>query len=620
MKTLLLIISLTIFIPSTRDCLSQVTQEWVARYNGPANNSDEASSLAVDGSGNVYVTGYSYGTDGGYVTIKYNSSGDSLWVARSNNSGSSLAVDGSGNVYVTGSSEGSGTGSDYATIKYNSAGDTLWVARYNGPVNSTDIAFSLAVDGSGNVYVTGYSNGGSGAYPDYATIKYNSSGDSLWVRRYNGPGNSDDEAVSIAVDGSGNVYVTGSSTGSGTERDYATIKYNSSGDSLWVARYNGPGNWDDWARSLAVDGSGNVYVTGNSYGSGTYDHYATIKYNSSGVQQWAARYSGSVNGYDGARSLAVDGSGNVYVTGYSWGSGTSEDYATIKYNSSGDSLWVRRYNGPGNSYDAAYSLAVDSSGNVYVTGRSFGSGADYDYATIKYNSSGVQQWLQRYNGPGNNIDAATSLAVDGSGNVYVTGRSFGSGTEYDYATIKYSQLVGINITMIVEGFYNIATNDLNMKDTVRTYLRSTVSPFAIVDSAKSVIDSLTFKGNFFFNNAPSGLYYIILKHRNSIETWSKSRGETISQGETYLYNFTNSSSQAYGNNMIQKGTKFCIYSGDVNQDGVVDGSDAAIIDNDAFNFVTGYVVSDVTGDDVTDATDAAIADNNAANFVSIARP
>jgi len=85
-----------------------------------------------------------------------------------------------------------------------------------------------------------------------------------WVARYNGPGNSNDNAWSLAVDGSGNVYVTGSSDVSGTGRDYATVKYNSSGVQQWVARYNGPGNSSDNARSLAVDGSGSVYVTGES--------------------------------------------------------------------------------------------------------------------------------------------------------------------------------------------------------------------------------------------------------------------------------------------------------------------------------------------------------------------
>jgi len=105
------------------------------------------------------------------------------------------------------------------------------------------------------------------------------------------------------------------------------------------------------------------------------------------------------------------------------------DFATVKYDSSGTQKWVQRYNGPlGSGNDDAYSITVDSSGNVYVTGRSMGTGSNYDIATVKYNSSGVQQWVQRYNGPGNGTDWANSILVDDSGNVYVSGLSAGSGT------------------------------------------------------------------------------------------------------------------------------------------------------------------------------------------------
>ncbi|MGB2989251.1 MAG: SBBP repeat-containing protein, partial [Candidatus Zixiibacteriota bacterium] len=295
-----------------------------------------------------------------------------------------IALDGSGNVYVTGLSVGSGTLYDYATIQYYANGDTAWVRRYNGPGNDLDRAYAIAVDGSGNVYVTGLSEG-SGTSRDYATIKYYPDGDTAWLRRYNGPGNYHDCAYAIAVDGSGNVYVTGLSEGSGTYDDYATIKYDPDGEAAWVRRYDGPGNHNDWAHAIAVDGSGNVYVTGESWG-GTYytPNYATIKYYPNGDTAWVRRYDGPGNGYDRAYGIAVDGSGNVYVTGYSDGSGTSIDYATIKYCPGGDTAWVRRYNGPGNDYDEAYAIAADGSGNVYVTGRSRGSGTYYDYATIKY--------------------------------------------------------------------------------------------------------------------------------------------------------------------------------------------------------------------------------------------
>ena len=259
----------------------------------------------------------------------------------------------------------------------------------------------------------------------------------LWVSRYNGPGNDHDVPYVLALDAGGNVYVTGWSWGDGTDYDYATIKYDTDGKQLWVQRYNGPVNGEDHARTLAVDSAGNVYVTGYSYGSGTETDYATIKYDTDGDQLWVQRYNGPGNGYDSAEALAVDAAGSVYVAGSSWCDGTDYDYAIIKYDTDGKQLWVQRYNGPGNGYDSANSLTVDAAGNVYVVGSSYGSGTGTDCAFIKYDTDGKQLWVQRYNGPQNGSDYAGSLALDAAGNVYITGYNYGSGTEADYITIKY---------------------------------------------------------------------------------------------------------------------------------------------------------------------------------------
>jgi uncharacterized delta-60 repeat protein len=419
------------------------TRAWAALYNSTADSADEAYAIALDGSGNVYVTGYSIGPSGkfDYLTVKYNSAGASQWFARYNGSANGqdgafdIAVDGSGNVYVTGSSTGSKEGFDYATIKYNSAGVEQWVARYNGPGNWHDGAFDIAVNGAGNVYVTGYSYSSTGY--DFATIKYNSAGVQEWVARYDGPSYSEDSAYELAVDGSGNVYVTGYSTGLSKNFDYTTIKYNSAGVSQWVARYNSPADATDAAYDLALDGAGNVYVTGYSIGSkGNFD-YVTIKYNNAGVRKWVKRYNGPGNDLDTATDIAVDASGNVYVTGISIGSSGYEDCATIKYNSAGGKQWVRRHQGLKNGDDGARDIVVDGSGNVYVSGYSQRTNGLYDYLTIKYNSAGVKQWAALYNGPGKNNDGAHDLAIDGSGNVYVTGRSIGKNGNTDYATIKY---------------------------------------------------------------------------------------------------------------------------------------------------------------------------------------
>ncbi len=417
---------------------------WVARYNGPASGSDQPNGIGVDASGNTVVTGNSSGSGTGndYATVKYDVAGNQLWVARYNGPGNgsdyayAIALDGSGNVCVTGSSSGSGTGNDYATVKYDAAGNQLWVARYNGPASSSDNAQAVAVDASSNVFVTGYSNG-SGTSSDYATVKYNSSGVEQWVARYNGPANSYDNGYDIALDGSGNVYVAGYSSGSGTSYDYATVRYDAAGNQLWVARYDGPGHSYEYEQAMALDASGNVYVTGYSSGSSTSDDFATVKYDPNGNQLWAVRYTYPVPSSDVGNKVVMDASGNVYVTGTSTGLVNGQDYVTTKYDANGNLKWLVRYDGPEGRHDYPYDIAVDASGNVYVTGYSWGSGTLYDIATIKYNSNGVMQWVARYDGPAHDYDIGQAIALDAAGNIYVTGYNYGSNYYPHYLTLKY---------------------------------------------------------------------------------------------------------------------------------------------------------------------------------------
>ncbi len=518
---------------------AQVTQEWVAIYNNQGNSTyDEAFFLVLDGPGNVYVTGIS---NADIVTIKYNSSGVQQWVARYNGPGNSydcpksFAVDGSGNVYVTGYLSYAGYETyDYLTIKYNSSGVQQWVQSYNGTGNDFDQANSIGVDGSGNVYVTGESRGDSTSY-DYATIKYNSTGVQQWVVR--SEWELIEKANSLAVDGSGNIYVTGYITTLktwGITYDYYTIKYNLSGIIQWeaISDYYGL-TWDE-ARYIKLDATGNVYVTGESYWTNEDKDYCTIKYNSSGVQQWVLYYNGTGDSSDCTKSLAIDGYGNVYVTGYSYGSSTSFDYATVKYNSSGVQQWIKRYNGTGNDNDEAHSLAVDGSGNVYVTGYSFGTGTYRDYVTVRYNSSGVQQWVQRYNGTGNSPDVAHSLAVDGTGNVYVTGYSWGPLYlfEYeDYATIKYSQQIGIkNISSEVPSSFSLSQNFPNPFNPTTNVQFSIPNvqyvTLKIYDALGREIETLvneklvpgTYEVDWNGSNYPSGVYFYRLMTDNFNET------------------------------------------------------------------------------------------------------
>jgi len=184
----------------------------------------------------------------------------------------------------------------------------------------------------------------------------------------------------------------------------------------------------------------------------------------------------------------------------------------------------------------------------------------------------------------------------------------------------FLKTITLNIILAEEGFYDFSLNRLNIRDTVKAYLHSTVSPYTKIDSAKSVIDSIGFTGVFKFYNAPSGNYYIEVNHRNSIETWSRAGGENLISGNMHEYDFTAAQSMAYGSNMILKSSKYCIYSGDTNKDGVIDGVDGSSTDNDAENFVTGYITTDLTGDYLTDGSDGAIAANNAAAFITVISP
>ncbi|MEO8447765.1 MAG: hypothetical protein ABI528_09735, partial [bacterium] len=175
-------------------------------------------------------------------------------------------------------------------------------------------------------------------------------------------------------------------------------------------------------------------------------------------------------------------------------------------------------------------------------------------------------------------------------------------------------------TLAEQGFYNTNISALNIRDTVRIYLRNTVAPYTIVDSGKTVIDSLTLTGSLTFSNAQSGTYYIVVKHRNALETWSKSGGEAFVRGTTFTYDFTSANTQAYGDNQVVKGGESCLYSGDVNQDYTIDATDLIIISNDALLFNEGYVVSDITGEGFVDVLDLITAYNNSVNFVTREAP
>ena len=403
-----------------------LVEEWVARHNSPS----WGGTIVLDGSGTVYVAGTvnNASTSDDYLTVAYDSAGHLLWeahydgVASAEDHAIGMASGPSGNVYVTGRSKStpSWIGYDYTTVAYDSSGNQQWVARYDGPGNGEDQSYGIVVDpSSGNVYITGYSNGGN-RYRERTTIAYDPSGNQLWTASYYSPPG-DALAYHIAMDASGNVYTAGIPN---------LIKYDSSGNLLWVAN----SSLAYGTSGMGLDEFGNSYMTHGNWNraSGTGD-FVTAAFDSSGSLLWEVTYDGPAGGHETQPRMDVDSSGNIYVAGSSDGEDSDDDYATIAYDPLGNELWTARYNGPGNGEDGVGAVAVDSSGNVYVTGGSDGGSTSTDCTTVAYDSSGNELSVARYNGPWNGRDWGTAIASRTANEVYVTAVSDGN-----LVIIKYS--------------------------------------------------------------------------------------------------------------------------------------------------------------------------------------
>jgi len=319
---------------SSRTLLAQ--ERWVYRYDGPGNNWDEANSIVM-------------GSDG--------------------------------NLYAAGRSVGSGTSDDFTVVSLTDSGVERWVYRYDAPTNGGDEANSIVMGSDGNLYAAGYS-WGSGTFADFTVTSLTSSGTERWVYRYDGPGSNWDWANSIVMGSDGNIYAAAASAGSGTGTDFTVVSLTDSGLGRWVYRYNGPGNSRDWANSIIMGSDGNLYAAGMSGGSGTFFDFTVVSLTDSGVERWVYRYNGPGNYDDWANSIVMGSDGNIYAAGMSWGSGTFADFTVTSLTPSGTERWVYRYNGPTDTTDEAYSIAMGSDGNIYAAGMSWGSGTSYDFTVV----------------------------------------------------------------------------------------------------------------------------------------------------------------------------------------------------------------------------------------------
>ena len=457
--------------------------------NATANSfvGDGSNLSNLPGGGNVTeVTASGTLADGSKVIVNADGTvstivqtGISAWIAVLGTGltdyGKDIAIDSSGNVYVTGYTQTSGAGSnDFFIAKYSASGTIQWQRTLGA--SSNDEASGIAVDGSGNVYVTGTTFS-----PDTVLIaKYDTSGNIQWQRTLGGSG--DHRGLAIAVDSSGNAYITGYYSGSS---GILIAKYDTSGTIQWQKRTNG--GTEDRGHRIEVDSSGNIYIVGQTRTVATYHDILVMKLDSSGSILWNRAITSTSNQGDEGWGVAIDSSGNVYVTGKIAGSSGTELFVG-KYNSSGTEQWQRSYNGGGQGRG----IAVDGSGNVYVTGfGGWSSGKSYDIMIVKYNSSGAIQWERTLGDVGNTVyESAENLVVDGSGNLYIVGwqQSAGDGA-YIIKLPGDGSLTGSYSTP----GYTLAYASLSGTSTNSSYSTNarsiTTSTINLTDSASSFTDA-----------------------------------------------------------------------------------------------------------------------------------
>ncbi len=366
--------------------------------------------------------------------------------------------------YVTGYTIEAGTGNDIVTIKYNSQGDTLWVRSYNGTANSDDEGLGICVDNNDNIYVVGYAQY-TGKSKDAVILKYSKTGTLMWVRPFSVTPNAvTDKGVAIAIDNHDYLYVTGFTTGNDGNTDIFTQKCDQSGNVQWTAIEDGPSNLSAEGTSIAIDDDRNVFVCGFVTVSGTNTDMAVVKYNRNGNQRWMKTVNGNGNSEDKAWGIVVDETDNAYITGYVTSAAGNIDAYTSKFSSSGNLVWSDTYNGNGNESDKAWGIVVDVDRTVFVTGETEDANDNTNYLTLKYDRHGELSWVKTYNGPGDGEDKSASISLFRN-NVVVTGKSWGSNNTFDYATIRYKKNNG---TQLEVNRYSMSENSNDLAKDVAT--------------------------------------------------------------------------------------------------------------------------------------------------------
>ncbi len=422
------------------------TPNWIYEYNGPNSGDDRAYDLVYGSDSNIYVAGYSEGTDDDITVISLTTAGDTNWIYRFNGTGNQfdhaydIVYGADGNIYVTGVTIGSGTAvRDLIVISLSSStGDTNWTYIYNSGPSTYDEGHAIAYGTDGNIYVAGWTDN------DYFTIlSLTNAGTERWLYPYDYSG-SYDIANSIVYGADGNIYAAGYSFGNAS--DMLVVSTDATGNYRWDYAYNGSSNNADSAYAIAYADDNHLYVAGTSNNTTTGVDFTVAKLDTAGTEEWVYKYNNpSANGSDRAFSLVYGNDGNIYAAGESYSSTTNNDFTVVSLDPTGTERWVCKdstyYFTSWNWADRFNSIAYGGDGNIYAAGVSGSMGGDF--TVMSFTSSGTKRWEYK---PNFGSDDAANSVIYGSDNVYACGYRFINAypiTDYDLVVISLESGAGV---------------------------------------------------------------------------------------------------------------------------------------------------------------------------------
>ncbi|MXN90750.1 T9SS type A sorting domain-containing protein [Flavobacterium sp. Sd200] len=454
-------------------------------------------------------------------------------------------TDGEGNTYITGGSTNESQPSgDFFTMKVDANGQILWQKREQATIYAVEYGMQIAFDNSGNIIVSGLKWNGNDM--DIRVIKYSPGGVMIWDNTFDN-GNEGIEIPNAMVTGAdGSVYITGIAW-SGNSVDYLTLKYNSNGVEQWHHTENPTGGetWSE-AMAVAVDATDNVIVTGYSPNADGWLNYHTVKYNPEGTKLWEQAYNYESNDPDNItdvtnsvpRAIITDADGNIYVTG------TFDTFlnriGTIKYNSEGVQQWVETYKS-GTEITLGWKIALRNN-TLYVAGSHLGGFADDGTVLISYNTDGTQNWVEETT---NLIETTNAtLSFDNDDNIIVSANGMTPGAEewqQDVAARAYKYSPEGNLSGQAAFVISTADGTASMGNMAGAGIDNTGNVYFSVNSFYSANGAVfeTVKSAF-GNVAPATQWSAIYSNLGSpsasmLNSFADGNGNTFSTGSYYQF-------------------------------------------------------------------------------------